>query len=171
MSKKTLINKVNILKLLIIVLIISVIILCIIILFNRNNEGPDENIQEDLIVNSNSGGIDIKKLDNAQVVGNEKENISEKLLKDKEFEGLKITNISLKSTNGVSNFKASVTNDTGEEFKSKMLLLSFLDNNGNELSKMQIYIPNLNIDSTSNIDASITADIINAYNFTIENIE
>lgn len=121
--------------------------------------------------NSNSGGIDKDSLNNAKIENNVKINTSEKLSKDKDFEGLKFTNISLKEQNGVSNITATVINKSGKLFKEKNILFVFVNNNGNEMFEIPVLISDLGVEGQTQIDSSITEDVINAYDFKIENMK
>ena len=96
---------------------------------------------------------------------------SEKILQSREFEALEITNIILKSNIGNTEFIANVLNKSKSNFKSKNLVIKFLNSTGKEIGKMQISIPDLVADGETIVDASITEDYVNAYDIIIENVK
>lgn len=187
---KVKINRMNFFKFLLLVMAILIIILIIIKVFSKNNmnkkeddsgntvidkgvvyeKDPYVNIK-DMYMGGNAGGINIENLENAREENGEKINTSEKILQSREFEALEITNIILKSNIGNTEFIANVLNKSKSNFKSKNLVIKFLNSTGKEIGKMQISIPDLVADGETIVDASITEDYVNAYDIIIENVK
>ena len=106
--------------------------------------------------------IDMKNTDNAKIENGEKVNVSDNLKKDKELNGLKITNITLKTESGISKFTATVENTLEEDFTKKIVNLKFKKSDGSDLANVETIIPTIKAKQTGKISASTTADIANA---------
>lgn len=112
--------------------------------------------------------IDMNNTDNVKIVGDVKENNSTVLLTEKTLLGLKISNIRLAAENGLTNFTADVENISGEDFTERTIFIVFKNEDGSEYARLESYLPDIKIGGTSKIDASITNDLSNAYDFVIE---
>ena len=49
-----------------------------------------------------------------------------------------------------------------------MVVIRFVNEDGSDYAQLEVLIPTVKAGETTSIDASTTADIANAYNFTIE---
>ena len=175
MKKDDVSNKRRIIIFLIIVLIIIIVSFVIVIKLNKKINVTDNNVEinsiednvdkisDDVAKNS----IDKNNKENVIIKNGEKVNTSNKLSQDKEFDGLKFTNVKLRSINGSTNFTANVKNISGKEYKSKSLKVKFMNSNGSEMGSLTIYIPDLSIDGETTVDSSITEDYVNAYDIKI----
>ena len=112
--------------------------------------------------------IDLTKTDNAQIVDGEKENTSAELAKERTFEGMTIKNIKLKSNEGITQFTATVENNSGSDYAGGKLVIVFTNQDGSEYARLNSVLPAIKNGETNSINAGTTADIGNAYNFTIE---
>ncbi|MEG0872556.1 MAG: hypothetical protein RSE00_01045 [Clostridia bacterium] len=97
-----------------------------------------------------------------------KENNSSKLKEDKEFEGMAIKDIKLNAQGGLTNFTAKVENKTGKDFDGKPVIIVFTGKDGKEVSTLEAYVGQTKAGGSSMIDASATADLSNAFDFSIK---
>ena len=157
-------------KIIIILLVIVSIVITGIIIFrnetktnkeNTNNTNQEE--QEEQI-----GLIDMKNTENAKIENGIKQNTSENILKDRELDGVSITQIQLNAQDGISHFTAIVKNNKPEDFTGGVAKITFTNQDGSLYAELEVYIPEIKKDGTNTIDAATTADIANAYDFNIE---
>lgn len=168
-TKKT--KKINIKKVLIVLLLVMIIMGIFIYVNCNNNDKNDVNKiieNEENIATNNLSLIDFNNKENVKIDGEIKENISDMFLKDKQFDGMYLTKISLKSQNGIVTFLATIENKSGSIFNEKNIKIVFLDKNQNEIGIMRGYVPELKMGEKSNIDFSTSFDYTNAYDFKIE---
>ena len=97
-----------------------------------------------------------------------KVNTREKINEAKLVNGLLITNIQLTERDGLTTLLANVTNKGEKKTDFKRLKIVFLDENGNEISTATVFITPLEVGETTELNASATANYINAYDFRIE---
>lgn len=127
--------------------------------------------------NSKKENIDIDKL--PDISGNEninikddgtKENSSSKLSSKKTFESYEITDAKLSTDkNGRTTLVINIKNTGTTETKAKLVDIVFTDKNGNDVSKLPIYIKALKANETIELPSSIDKDLSNAYNFYVKN--
>lgn len=151
----------------IIALIMIVVIMGIIFINKRLKSKNNEqiNIQEENEFNVSL--IDMNNTENADIKDGIKENNSQKLLENKEIQGLQIADIRLKAENGISNFTATVKNNTGKDYEGAEITIKFINKDGSFYAELQAYMPDIKNGETNTINASTTADIVNAYDYTI----
>ncbi len=118
--------------------------------------------------NDSSSLIDMKNTENAEIVEGEKVNTSKDITRDRELDGLKLTEIKLKTEAGISKFTAKVKNETGKDFEGGIISIKFKYGEDEEEKELQASIPEIKKDGTSAIDAGTTADIVNAKDFELE---
>jgi hypothetical protein len=106
--------------------------------------------------------------ENAKIENGIKQNTSENILKDREIEGIKITDIKLEAQEGLSHFTATVKNDTSKNFDGGVAKITFTNKDGSIYAELEVYIPEMTQGGVNAIDAATTSDIINAYNFNIK---
>lgn len=94
-------------------------------------------------------------------------NTSEKLMKDKRIDGLEITNICLKELGGITTLLADVKNVTKSEITEKIITIDILDKSGNKITTARTVINNIASGETKELNASITVDVSNAYDFKV----
>lgn len=153
-------------KLLTLLVIVAGIV--IIISKNKPNSEQKENKETHLEETEyNYVLIDMNNTDNAQIVEGIKENTSPNVSKDRIVDGIEITDIKLSAENGISNFTATVKNDTGKDFVGGIATIEFINNDGKKYASIDIYIPEVRNGEINLINAATTADITNAYDFTI----
>ena len=163
MNKKGIIT---IIAILVILLIIGVVTGVIIYKnnskVNNNQSGQQENQDE------TSSLIDMNNTENAKIESGVKENTSENISKDRKLGNLSITYIKLSAQDGVTSFTATVKNDSNKDFAGGIVKISFTNKDGSNYAELEAYIPEIVAGGTNTINAGTTADIANAYDFTME---
>ena len=171
MKKNKKINFKNIIALLVIIAIITV---GIIIYKNSKKEEQgqeQEKIQEETAQQESTKQIeliDMNNTENAKIENGIKQNTSKNILKDRDLNGISITEIQLNAQEGLSHFTATVKNNTATDFAGGVAKITFTNKDGSVYAEMEVYIPEIKVGATNAIDASTTADIANAYDFNIE---
>ena len=95
-------------------------------------------------------------------------NVSEELQKTKTIGNLKVSNIQLKETNGITTLLADVENTGKEESKEKILQIQVIDKNGKEITTIRCPIDSVKPGEKVQLNTSITANIANAYDFIVK---
>ena len=172
MSKKKKKYKYSIfLKLILAILIISFIIIYFLDRqsIKQNESIVKEETKEVVDEETNMYAIDFKKTENVKIDNHEKINTSEKLKEEKDFQGLTIKDIELKTDSGITKFTANIQNNTENDFSEKTAIIVFTNQDGTEYARLTCEIPSVNKGQTNLIDVKTTADIANAYDFKIIN--
>lgn len=97
----------------------------------------------------------------------EKENTSTQLKKTKTVAGLELTNIRLKEVGGITRLLADATNTTNSTIEELNIIVTAVDKNGNTLAEFEASVYSLSPGATTTLNAGITADVANAYDFTV----
>ncbi len=129
---------------------------------NNNQSGQQENQDETASL------IDMNNTENAKIESGVKENTSENISKDRKLGNLSITDIKLSAQDGVTSFTATVKNDSNKDFAGGIVKISFTNKDGSNYAELEAYIPEIVAGGTNAINAGTTADIANAYDFTME---
>ena len=129
---------------------------------NNNQSGQQENQDETASL------IDMNNTENANIERGVKENTSENISKDRKLGNLSITDIKLSAQDGVTSFTATVKNDSNKDFAGGIVKISFTNKDGSNYAELEAYIPEIVAGGTNAINAGTTADIANAYDFTME---
>ena len=155
-------------NIIILVIIIAIIISGIIIY--RNNQKTEEQTekQEETTQQEQIGLIDMNNTENAKIENGIKQNISKNIAKDRELNGISMTEIKLNAQEGISHFTATVKNNSETDFAGGVAKIAFTNKDGSIYAELEVYIPEIKAGVTNAIDASTTADIANAYDFSIE---
>lgn len=127
----------------------------------------NSNTQEDREVLLD-GQIDYTKVENVNVKNNVKENNSKALLKEKDFEGMKVKDISLVASDGTTKFSATIENTSSNDFKNQKIVIIFKNKDGSEFARLNTYLGDIKVGNSAQINASTTSDYSNAYDFVIE---
>ena len=141
------------------ILIVGVILLCVFIGKNKknangNNKEVSENVQLGEFEQIDANGIKV--------------NVSSKLNEEKMYNGLKISNIKLSENNGETVLLADVENVSGSSIEDFTTIdVRFIDKEGNELGILTGLIKPLEVNEKTELNASITTDLANAYDFEI----
>lgn len=161
-------NKKGIITIIISILVILLIIVTGVIIYknnskvNNNQSGQQENQDETASL------IDMNNTENAKIESGVKENTSENISKDRKLGNLSITDIKLSAQDGVTSFTATVKNDSNKDFAGGIVKISFTNKDGSNYAELEAYIPEIVAGGTNAINAGTTADIANAYDFTME---
>lgn len=161
-------NKKGIITIIISILVILLIIVTGVIIYknnskvNNNQSGQQENQDE------TESLIDMNNTENAKIENGVKENTSENISKDRKLGNLSITDIKLSAQDGVTSFTATVKNDSNKDFAGGIVKISFTNKDGSNYAELEAYIPEIVAGGTNAINAGTTADITNAYDFTME---
>lgn len=162
-------RKVN-LKIIIILLVIIAIVIAGIIIYKNNQKAKQEEIEKQIetVQKEQIGLIDMNNTENAKIENGVKQNISENILKYRDLNGISITEIQLYAQEGLSHFTSTVQNNTSKYFAGGVAKITFTNQDGSLYAELEVYIPEMKAGATNAIDASTTADIANAYDFSIE---
>lgn len=141
-----------------VLVIISVIIIAAIILAKKiggSKEEPQTNEikQEEFTIESANG---------------DKVNTSEALKKEREELGYYLSNITLERKDAQTIFKINITNKTSMDKQGKLVDIVFIGKNGEEESRMALYIRNIKQGETITTQATINNDFTNVYDFKLE---
>ena len=153
-----------------IILLIAIIIIAIIVvgtIIYQNNKNTQQEQQQETEQDSLSL-IDMNNTENAKIESGVKENTSENIAKDRKLGNLSITDIKLVAQDGVTAFTATVKNDSTKDFAGGIVKISFTNKDGSNYAELEAYIPEIVAGGTNAINAGTTADIANAYDFTME---
>lgn len=162
-------KKVNFKIIAIVISIFIIIILGVILYKNKTKTKQEQNEnQQETTEQERIGLIDMNNTENAKIENGIKQNTSENILKDRNLNGIEITEIQLNAQEGISHFTATVKNKTSKDFAGGVAKITFTNKDGNTYAELEVYIPEMKTEATNSIDASTTADIANAYNFSIE---
>ena len=127
---------------------------------NENNGNVVNNQGSQSIDNSIEEFVSVKE-DGTKV------NTSEQLKTTKVVEGLQLSNIKLSTQDGITELAASATNTTDVTIETMEIIVSALDKEGNTLVRFLASVDNLEAGQTTNLKASVTADVANAYDFMV----
>lgn len=162
-------KKVNFKIIAIVMSIFIIIILGVILYKNKTKTKQEQNEnQQETTEQERIGLIDMNNTENAKIENGIKQNTSQNILKDRNLNGIEITEIQLNAQEGISHFTATVKNNTSKDFAGGVAKITFTNKDGNTYAELEVYIPEMKTEATNSIDASTTADIANAYNFSIE---
>lgn len=141
--------------LLILVIVAIVIIMGIWLLTRNNNENKtkEETIKNSEVVQVQEDGSKI--------------NISEKVKETREIEGIKIENIRITERNGQTMLVADLTNKTDAKKERFLVNIIIYDKQGKEMGTIPGVIGEMQAGETIEMQAGITEDYINAYDFKI----
>lgn len=149
----------NIIKFLILIAIIVIIV--VIVINNRNGNSHKNDFASN--TNTTENNINYKELDDGTRV-----NISPKLNEEKIYNGLKFSNISLFSKDGITNIIADVTNTQSVDLPDYTNVdITFYDENGEKLESVMGIIMPLKASETTQLKASLMFDYSNAYDLKI----
>lgn len=149
------------------IIIIAIIVAETIIYQNNKNKNNQQERQQETEQESLSL-IDMKNTENARIENGVKENISENVAKDRKLGNLSITDIKLIAQDGVTAFSATVKNDSAKDFTGAIVKITFTNKDGSNYAELEAAIPEIVAGGTNSINSGTTADIANAYDFTIE---
>ena len=148
--------------LLIAVLVIAIVL--IVVLLNVN--GKNEKVQ-----NGENNSIRNEEKYTTELEDGTKVNTGEEFNSTKTYGNLEISNIQYTEQDGMTVLLADVTNKGSSKHEKEVVKITILGENGEELSSTKPIIGEIEPGETVKINASITADVSNAKDFTIEAVE
>ena len=83
-------------------------------------------------------GTETKTQKKSDIVSHSEEGI----VKEEEYKGIKLTNISMVTENGYTTFKATATNVSDSDINIENFYIELKDKNGSSVAKLLGYIPN-----------------------------
>lgn len=158
--------------------IVIAIIVCIVFAFGGKSDNKDNNVnnsstnqdgnseQQDEIIEID-GQIDYTNNENVKINNNVKENNSQALLKEKDFEGMKVKDIKLTASEGTTKFLANVENTSSTDFAAQRVVIVFKNKDGSEFDRLDTYLGDIKVGEKAEIDATTTSDLSNAYDFEV----
>lgn len=154
-------------KILIGVLVAAVIIVILIgvMISKKKNENTD------VPVNSGVKTEMPKEDDVANLEDGSKINTSEKFNSVKRYNTLEISNIQFTEKNGMSVLLADVTNKGTTKHEIEIVKITILDKDGKAITEIKPIIGAVEPGKTIKLNASITADVVNAKDFKIEAVK
>ena len=163
-------------KFLVFIIIIIIIVGLIVYFKTKNKQGVSGDTTQS--ITEQKGPVDLSKTVVVEEKHSEKLadggriNTSTKLKEEKEFNGLKFTNISLLKQNGNTMLLADVENNSGKDLSSgQKLILVFKDSTGKEVGQIESLLPAIKngAKGTLNSNALTASDnIVNAYDFEVK---
>ena len=92
-----------------------------------------------------------------------KVNTNKEVIKDQEVDGIKMTNTSMVTTNGITKLTTSVTNDTDTDYKLNEYMIIIKDKEGKEIVKIPGYVGDtIKAGETRTINSSVDIDLSKA---------
>lgn len=146
--------------------VIIIIVLIFVIVGNSNNNKPTPSASAP--TPSASGPANTSDTTNVSISNGDKINTSKKLLEEKTYRGMKISDIKLVASEGKTDFSITITNTSGSDINGHPVTVTFTDNSGNKIYSVDGYVGKVNNGGTTKFSATVTSDLANAYNFTIE---
>lgn len=110
-------------------------------------------------------GCGCKKKEKVKVKVKEeiKVNTNKDVIKNQEVDGIKMTNTSMVTTNGLTKLVTSVTNDTDKDYKLDEYMIIIKDKDGKEIVKIPGYVGDtIKAGETRTINSSVDIDLSNA---------
>ena len=156
-------------KMIIILLVILIVALIIyFIAISEKNKEKTPNTNTNISTNNNMPAQENKTEEFVEELEDgTKINTSSKLKETKTVADLTVGNISFVYRNGKSQVIADVVNNSGSKTGVMEVTITLFDRNGKQLSKMNGLIGALEPGESTQLDMGTTADVSNAYDFTI----
>ena len=156
----------RLLFLILIVLIIAVVAINV----SKHKDGNDnenQNLEQQNVAKNNPKETLEEKYVQTLDDGN-KVNTSEKLKENKKIDSLELKDIQLMYKNGVTTLLANVENSSNKTVEQKVVEVTLLNDNNEKIYTLQGIIEEIEAGGTKQLNCSITADFVNAYDFTIK---
>lgn len=148
------------------VIIISIIVIILVV---NKKDASKENITNN--VDSEGNVLPQTEVNKENVTVKDdgtKENNSSKLKETKIFEGMEVKEVTLTANGGLTKFTSKIENVTNEDFKGMPVTIVFVNKAGEQISTLEGYIGDTKKGQFSYMDASVTADLSNAYDFSMK---
>ena len=113
------------------------------------------------------GLIILKMQSNKTVNEEERKEVSEQLLQDKEFEGRPVKNISLDIKENASYLKCDIENNE-ELIEKQSIYIVFVKEDNSEMARFSYMLDEIPANETSKITLATTTNLIDSYDFYLE---
>ncbi len=120
-----------------------------------------------LLIITGIGIIIFKMQSNKTVNEEERKEISQELLQDKEFEGRSVKNISLDIKENASYLKCDIENNQ-EKIDKQDISIVFVKEDNSEFARFSYQLEEIPANEIGNIKLVTTTNLIDAYNFYLE---
>lgn len=158
--------------------IIIIIIIVSLVIYLKNRKEQDVSGYTSQNITEQKGPVDLSKTVVVEEKHSEKladggrVNTSTKLKEEKEFYGLRFTNISLVKQDGNTMLLADVENNSGKDLSSgQKVIVVFKDSTGKEIEQVECLLPAIKNGATGKLNSNaLTAsdNIVNAYDFEVK---
>ena len=98
-------------------------------------------------------------------------NISDDFKEEKTYESLKFSNMQFTEENGISNLLADVTNTSDKKHEIEKIKIILLDDKDEVVTEVTAIIGEIESNETIQLNANVTADVVNVKDFKIESAE
>lgn len=146
-----------------IILLVAVIVIVIVLIIgiaNGRNKEVQQQGQEETLVNEEKYATELSD--------GTKLNTSEEFNNSKTYGDLTISNIQYTERNGTSVLLADVTNNGSTRHEVEIVKITILGENDEVITEIKPVIGDIEPGETIKLNASISADVTNARDFTIE---
>ena len=146
-----------------IILLVAVIVIVIVLivgLANGRNKEVQQQGQEETVVNEEKYATELSD--------GTKLNTSEEFNNSKTYGNLTISNIQYTERNGTSVLLADVTNNGSTRHEVEIVKITILGDNNEVITEIKPVLGDIEPGETIKLNASISADVTNARDFTIE---
>lgn len=144
-------------KVLILLVVIILISIVVIVLVNKKNT------QLESSENENATYVELGL--------RTKQNVSEKIKSEKEFDGLIMQSADITYSNKLSTFSVVIVNKKDEEYKEKDIEIIFVDEDNQIIAQIQTQIPAITAKGIVTLNATIESDISQSYDYYITEIK
>lgn len=160
----------KIVKIAIIIILVVIIGVIAYLIIPKDNKNTSKVVEDSTIEEGQQqySQINLENTENAKVENGQKINTSEKLLQEKNIDGIVIKDIKLVAQNGTTSFTATVQNNTSKKIDARKITIQFKNKEDIVYASLNSYLGDIEIGKTGNINASTTQDLANAYDFTID---
>lgn len=166
--KKIKLNKRNLIIAICTIIVLIIAIIVVIKVINKDKKEENE-INNELEIGDFETEIDMTNLENSQIrEDGMKINTSSKIAEGIEFNDVLIKDITIESSGDMAVFNASVENTLGKDIEGYIIYLTFLDNNGEVIDKVETFFPDIPDGETGYISATTPKDIATAKDIKIE---
>ncbi len=153
-------------KIIFLIVFFVIIIILGITLFVRKNINNNDNNN----IDANQSAIEIDKELEGTYFERDKQtneiyNNSEKIVENKEFEGISISNVSVQKYEDKYAYSAKIHNNSGKLIENKNVSIFFKDKDGNELGMAILFIRKFEANSDMNVGGETKDNILNAYTY------
>lgn len=161
--------KINMSKKKMIIVAVAVLVIIaitvVIIVVNKNKKKDTINTLEEI---SEKSEIDMNNLENAEIQDGLKVNTSSKAHEEKTYNEFKLSELTLNSENGETNFVIKVANTGTTKTEEQYVQVVCLKQDGSEIGELYLLISALDPGQTISATATIADDYINLYDYKIE---